>query len=79
MTLTRRGCDSGGLEPLPGTLLGKELTRLGFETVKSKKGNGRLGIGLKQPPAPTGAFEHKRSMPPPVQACAPSVARQWLN
>jgi hypothetical protein len=47
---------------LPGTLLGKELIRLGFEVVKSKKGNGRLGIGLKEPPAKTGAFANKRSM-----------------
>jgi hypothetical protein len=30
-------CDSSGLQPLTGTLFGRELTRLRFETVKSKK------------------------------------------
>jgi putative DNA primase/helicase len=72
-------CDSSGLEPLPGSLFGKELTRLGFEIVKSKKGNGRLGIGLKEPPASTGTFANKRSMSLPVHPCAPSGAKQWLN
>jgi hypothetical protein len=71
-------CDSSGLEPWSGTLLGKELSRLGFETVKSKKGNGRLGIGLKQP-ASTGTFANERPMPLPVHASAPNVARQSLN
>jgi hypothetical protein len=72
-------CDSSGLEPLSGTLFGKELSRLGFETVKSKKGNGRLGIGLKQPLASTSTFANKRSMSPPVHPGAPSDEKQWLN
>jgi putative DNA primase/helicase len=43
-------CDSSSLEPLHSTLFGKELTRLGYKTFKANKGNGRIGIGLKQPP-----------------------------
>ena len=41
------------LEPLHNTLFGKELTRLGYQIFKAKKGNGRIGIGLKQPSATT--------------------------
>ena len=35
------------------TKFGKELTRLRYETFKAKRGNGRIGIGLKQPSATT--------------------------
>lgn len=41
------------MEPLHSTKFGKELTRLGYETFKAKRGNGRIGIGLKQSPATT--------------------------
>ena len=37
----------------------KELTRLGYETFKTKKGNGRIGIGLKQSPNMTGGVAGK--------------------
>jgi hypothetical protein len=30
----------------------KELTRRGFEIYKANRGNGRKGIGLKEPPEP---------------------------
>jgi putative DNA primase/helicase len=71
-------CDSSGLEPLSVALFGKELTRLGLEIVKSKKGNGRLGIGLKQPHATTDTFVNKRSMSQP-DTHALQAAKQWLN
>ena len=73
------------MEPLHSTKFGKELTRLKYETFKAKRGNGRIGIGLKQSPATTrsrvttGAGAKKLSMSLPVHACAPSVARQSLN
>ena len=41
------------MEPLHSTKFGKELTRLKYETFKAKRGNGRIGIGLKQSPATT--------------------------
>ena len=78
-------CDISSIEPLHSTKFGKELTRLGYETFKTKRGNGRIGIGLKQSPATTrllgttGAGAKKQSMSLPVHACAPSVARQSLN
>jgi putative DNA primase/helicase len=78
-------CDSSSLEPLYSTKFGKELTRLGFETFRAKRGNGRIGIGLKQSPATTrllgttGAGAKKLSMSLPTPASAPSVARQSLN
>ena len=78
-------CDSSSIEPLHSTKFGKELTRLGYETFKAKRGNGRIGIGLKQSPATTqsrvttGAGAKKQSMSLPVHACVPSVARQSLN
>src|SRR4029077_1290215 len=40
-------CDISSIEPLHSTKFGKELTRLGYETFKTKRGNGRIGIGLK--------------------------------
>src|SRR4029077_7252893 len=46
-------CDSSSIERLHSTKFGKELTRLGYETFKAKRGNGRIGIGLKQSPATT--------------------------
>jgi putative DNA primase/helicase len=78
-------CDSSSIEPLHSTKFGKELTRLGYETFKAKRGNGRIGIGLKQSPATTrllgttGVGAKQQSMSLPVHACAPSVARQSPN
>ena len=72
-------CDSSSLEPLHSTKFGKKLTLLGYETFKAKRSNGRIGIGLKQSPAATGAGAKKQSMSLPVHACAPSVARQSPN
>ena len=43
-------CNISSIEPLHSTKFGKELTRLGYETFKTKRGNGRIGIGLKQSP-----------------------------
>ena len=53
MTPIAQWCDSSSIEPLHSTKFGKELTRLGYETFKAKRGNGRIGIGLKQSPATT--------------------------
>ena len=78
-------CDISSIEPLHSTKFGKELTRLGYETFKAKRGNGRIGIGLKQSPATTrllgttGVGAKQQSMSLPVHACVPSVARQSLN
>jgi putative DNA primase/helicase len=72
-------CESSSLEPLHNTLFGKELTRLGYKIFKAKKGNGRIGIGLKQPPAMTGDVANKPSMPFLTQVSAPSAVKQSLN
>ena len=40
-------CSSSGVEPLSNVSLGKELTRLGFESYRSKNGNGRKDLVLK--------------------------------
>ena len=63
-------CDSSSLEPLHSSLFGKELTRLGYKTFKAKKGNGRIGIGLKRPPDVMGnvASKPSRSLPPQLLA-----------
>ena len=76
MTPIDSWCDSSSIEPLHSTKFGKELTRLGYETFKAKRGNGRIGIGLKQSP---GGGAKKLSMSLLAHACAPSVARQSLN
>ena len=81
----REWCVSSSIEPLHNTKFGKELTRLGYEIYKTKRGNGRIGIGLKQSPATarllgtTGADAKKLPVSLPEQACAPRVARQSLN
>ena len=41
-------CENSSIEALHNTCFGKELERRGFEKVKGRSGNGRLGIGLKQ-------------------------------
>jgi putative DNA primase/helicase len=41
-------CENSSMEPLHNTCFGKELERRGFEKVKGRSGNRRLGIGLKQ-------------------------------
>jgi putative DNA primase/helicase len=40
-------CENSGVEPLSNGYFGKELTRRGFESIKGRSGNGRLGIALK--------------------------------
>jgi putative DNA primase/helicase len=40
-------CENSGVEPLSNAYFGKELTRRGFESIKGRSGNGRLGIALK--------------------------------
>jgi hypothetical protein len=72
-------CDSSSLEPLHSTLFGKELTRLGYKIFKANKGNGRIGIGLKQPPAMMGDDALKLSMPLSVRLSAASAVNQPLN
>jgi putative DNA primase/helicase len=59
-------CENSSLDALPNTAVGKELTRLGYKTVKTKKGNDRMGIGLKQPPSMTGEVASK----PPMSSTA---------
>ena len=58
-------CDDSSSHPLHNTLFGKELNRLGYQTFKSKKGNGRIGIGLKQSPGAMGNVPDKPSRPLP--------------
>jgi putative DNA primase/helicase len=70
-------CDSSGIDPLHSTKFGKELTRLGYKIFKAKKGNGRMGIGLKQPAATAGAVA--LSMPFTAQVSAPGTVKQSLN
>jgi putative DNA primase/helicase len=41
-------CENSSIEALHNTCFGKELERRGFEKVKGRLGNRRLGIGLKQ-------------------------------
>jgi phage/plasmid-associated DNA primase len=72
-------CESSSLEPLHGTLFGKELTRLGYKIFKAKRGNGRMGIGLKQPSGTAGALTSRLSMPFPAQVSNPCTAKQSLN
>jgi phage/plasmid-associated DNA primase len=55
-------CENSSLDALPNTAFGKELTRLGYKIFKTKKGNDRMGIGLKQPPGTTGDVAGKLSM-----------------
>jgi putative DNA primase/helicase len=55
-------CENSSLDALPNTAFGKELTRLGYKTVKTKKGNDRMGIGLKEPPGMTGGVAGKLPM-----------------
>jgi putative DNA primase/helicase len=43
----RTWCDNSGLEPMANACFGKELTRRGFENIKGRSCNGRLGIALK--------------------------------
>jgi putative DNA primase/helicase len=42
-------CENSSLDALANTAFGKELGRRGFESHKAAKGNGRKGIGLKEP------------------------------
>jgi putative DNA primase/helicase len=72
-------CDDSSLDPLHNTLFGKELNRLGYKIFKAKRGNGRIGIGLKQPAATVGAVASRLSMPFPAQVSAPSTVKQSLN
>ena len=53
-----------------GTKFGKELTRLGYETFKAKRGNGRIGIGLKQSPATTRYWVRQASVQKTVDVFA---------
>jgi putative DNA primase/helicase len=39
-------CDGSGFQPLTPAVFGKDLSRLGFETVKGNAGNRKKGIGL---------------------------------
>jgi hypothetical protein len=41
-------CENSSMEPLHNTCFGKELTRRGFDKLKGRSCNGRLGISLKQ-------------------------------
>ena len=63
------------LEPLHNTLFGKELTRLGYQIFKAKKGNGRIGIGLKQPSATTDGVAGKLPMSLNAQAMRSSAMK----
>jgi putative DNA primase/helicase len=42
-------CENSGFEPLTSSCLSKELGRRGFDQMRTSTGNGRRGIGIKQP------------------------------
>jgi putative DNA primase/helicase len=43
----RSWCENSSVEAMQNSCFGKELTRRGFKTAKTRTGNGRMGIGIK--------------------------------
>jgi putative DNA primase/helicase len=41
-------CDKNGLKAISNSSLGKDLNRRGFQGIKERAGNARLGIGLQE-------------------------------
>jgi putative DNA primase/helicase len=48
-------CENNGAEAMQNSCFGKELTRRGFEQIKGRLCNGRIGIGLKPTEPDSGA------------------------
>jgi len=48
-------CENNGVEAMQNSCFGKEITRRGFEQIKGRLCNGRIGIGLKPTEPDSGA------------------------